>query len=355
MKNIIVSVVFILLLAGCEGVGSRAAPESKEFTVMVWNVQNLFDGEENGYEYAEFREEAGWTQEKYRARIVAISQAIGLTADIAAIPDLIGLVEVENGGVLDDLCKGSLSKHEYRWTAFANLPGSALGIGILSRFPLKDARAHSITAGKETAPRPVLEVRVEPRGKPLVFLLCHWKSKLGNDTEALRRASARVIQRRLCELKKTEPETPVIVMGDLNENYDEFYRELQYSALLPDDPDAVGLAEQSFLGRDFLVLSAKKPPRSLYVENIPALYSPWEEELESGSYYYKGNWETIDHFLLSEGAFNDSGWEYSGFRVLNEEPFANSKGTPNIYAIKSGKGLSDHLPLLLFLRDLSGD
>ena len=357
--------IVVLALCGIISACSKVESETGLFTAAVWNVQNLFDGQETGKEYAEFREAAGWTPEKYMARITAVSQAIlKMDSDGKAegpTPDIIGFVEVENSQVLEDLASGALSKHGYYWTAFSGLPGSALGIGVISRFPIMEARAHSITVGKETAPRPVLELRLLPRGKPLVFLLCHWKSKLGNDTEALRQASARVVQRRLRELKESEEKTPVIVMGDLNENHDEFFRQTgrarDLTALLPDDPDAAQvaarLAEQPaswYTAGDFLVLSAEKPPRSRFIENMDALYSPWGKELEGGSYYYRGEWETIDHFLLSDGFWSGTGWSYAGCRVLDDEPFTTSSGVPNSYAPRSGRGLSDHLPLLLYLK-----
>jgi endonuclease/exonuclease/phosphatase family metal-dependent hydrolase len=351
MKHVTAGIVLLVFLAGC---GASGTPEPEVFIAAEWNVQALFDGNETGNEYGEYSEAAGWTQEKYQARITAISQAIlAMVKDekpSGSVPSLIGLVELENAGILEELAGGTLSKHGYKWTAFSNLPGSSLGIGVLSRFPIKETKAHSITTGKDTAPRPVLEVRIEPRGKPLVFLLCHWKSKLGNDTEALRRASARVIQRRLKELKETEADTPVIVMGDLNENHDEFYRlsGKEICALLPDDPDSAKLALQA--SKDFLVLSAEKPPCSIYVEESQPLYSPWGEDMPGGSYYYKGEWETIDHFLLSGALFNGDGWNYSGCKVLDHEPFTTSSGVPNAYIPKSGRGLSDHLPLLLYLR-----
>jgi endonuclease/exonuclease/phosphatase family metal-dependent hydrolase len=370
MKRILAVIIFFssfFIVTGC-GVSpaARQKKDGKEpdvFIVAQWNVQALFDGQETGKEYREYLAAAGWTAEKYAARITAISQAIIQTA----VPALIGFVEVENAGVIEDLANGDLSKHGYFWTAFANVPGASLGIGILSRFPLSDIRAHSITMGKETAPRPVLEVRVEPEGKPLVFLLCHWKSKLGGEdaTGALRRSSARVIRRRLRELREAEAETPVIVMGDLNENHDDFFRRSGeiLCALLPDDPDAALLATHGSPpgtpaeagGRgsplDFLVISGEKPPRSLsFPANIHALYSPWEGEMTDGSYYYKGGWETIDHFLLSDGLFDGAGWDFAGCRVLNHAPFTGADGAPNTYVPRSGRGLSDHLPLLLYLQ-----
>jgi len=362
----------IFVLAGCGAFSAfsgqkRAGEETPLFTVAEWNVQALFDGRETGKEYAEYLETAGWTAEKYAARITAISQAflqmaempldLEVPASKGTVPDLIGFVELENAGILEDIARGTLSQYGYFWTAFANLPGSPLGIGFLSRFPIKETRVHSITVGKESAPRPVLEIRVEKRGKPLVFLLCHWKSKLGGDlvTENLRRASARVIQRRLRELKESEAETPVIVMGDLNENYDEFFRQTGKAlcALLPDDPDAAALARRnSGVLKGSLVLSGEKPPRSLsFPEDACVLYSPWKDEMSDGSYYYRDEWETIDHFLLSEALFSGTGWNFASCRVLNQEPFTGSDGKPKPYVPRIGRGLSDHLPLLLCLRD----
>ena len=351
-------------MAGCVRFhgGSSGAEKPSSFIAAEWNVQALFDGEENGTEYGEFRETTGWSIEKYKARITAISKAIPQMIGQDSAPDLIGFVELENAGVLEDLAGNELLKYGYGWTAFTNLPGSSLGIGFISRYPLLDVRSHSITVEKKTAPRPVLEVRLEPNGKPLVFLLCHWKSKLGGEdpTEAMRRSSARVVQRRLRELRKSEAETPVIVMGDLNENHDEFYRRSVFSALLPDDPDAAEIALRdhksselssvSAWPQDFLVLSREKPPvASFFPGDVPPLYSPWETELSGGSFYFRDQWESIDHLLLSEGLFNGQGWNFSDCRVVNTAPFTTASGAPGAYNPKSGRGLSDHLPLLLCL------
>jgi endonuclease/exonuclease/phosphatase family metal-dependent hydrolase len=268
------------------------------------------------------------------------------------MPDFIGLVEMENTRVVEDLARAA--GKEQKWTYFAGIPGMSLGVGAISRYPLVETRLHSITSAGETSPRPILEVRIEVRTRALVFFICHWKSKLGNDetTEALRRASARIIRRRLRELRTEESETPVIIMGDLNENYDEFYRleGTMVSALLPDDPMAADLAAGRKDTQDFLVLSGEKPPMSRFFDPaVPVLYTPWGNELTEGSYYYKNDWETIDHFLLTGKLFDGKGWEFSGCRVLNQPPFTGTSGRPEPYTPRNGQGLSDHLPLLLTL------
>ena len=345
------------------GGNEKSIPGNEDqFTAVIWNTQTMFDGEDEGNEYAEFRAASGWNKEKYEARLLSMAEAITRMRPLVeggsaktTVPDFIGLLELENSRVLEDLAKGPLSKQGYAETFFGNLPGASLGLGVLSRFPFTATRVHSIIVNGEIDPRPILEVHVEPWGNPLIFFVCHWKSKIGGDdaTETLRRSSARVIQRRLRELQIEKPGVPVIVMWDLNENHDEFQRRQGQviTALLSDDPEAAKLIEAEKTNGDYLILSKEKPPQARYLDtSIPALYTPWENELSDGSYYYKNNWETIDHFLLSSELFDSQGWDYDNCLVLNNPPFTNSFGTPYSYTPRTGLGLSDHLPLMLYLR-----
>jgi endonuclease/exonuclease/phosphatase family metal-dependent hydrolase len=351
------------------GAGKKESGQVKSIVIMTWNLQALFDGTENGNEYDEYRESSGWSPEKYAGRLNVIAGAVdGIEP---GPPDIIALQEIESAQVLNDL-SGALSKHGYAWTHFAGNPGMSLGLGILSRFPLDETRVHSVTINGDTAPRPVLEARVsagQTGADALTLFVCHWKSKLGGEdaTEAARRASARIILRRMQELAEQEPDMPVIVMGDLNENYDEFYRRngTVISALLPDDPSSAGItglddvdsnnpdaaAVTGETQKDFLVLSKNKPPQAQYFPpQVVVLYSPWFKELANGSYYYKNEWETIDHFLLSDRLFNGTGWEFEDCATADYQPFTNPNGYPVAYNPRTGSGLSDHLPLLLFLK-----
>jgi len=346
-------------LYGCtiSGMEEETPDKAKTLAIMTWNVHNFFDGTETGYEYDEFRESSGWSMEKYSGRLNVVSDAIDR---IEPAPDIIAVQELENVQILADL---TASLPGYTHAHFANNSDGSLGLGIISRFPLLGTRAHSVSIDGVTAPRPVLETRIEAEGRELALFVCHWKSKIGDDdgTEEARMASARVILRRIRELLKQEPELPVIIMGDLNENYDEFFRldGTTICALLPDDPGCAELAGQysdergdsSQIQMDFLIVSEDKPPVAHYFpQGVLAFYSPWTGELKNGSYYYKGNWETIDHFLISDQLFNNSGWEYENCVVIDYPPFTNSGGHPAAYSPKTGKGLSDHLPLLLTLK-----
>ncbi|MDR1373427.1 MAG: endonuclease/exonuclease/phosphatase family protein [Treponema sp.] len=352
-----------LLLAALTGCGRPENAGPEELRLLTWNVQALFDGEETGNEYAEYRSGPGWTGEKYRARLNALSRAIGRLGEgeNPALPDVAALEEIEHSGVLEDLA-GALAEYQYHWTFFAANPGAPLGIGVLSRFPFTAAGTHSAYYLGESTPRPVLELRIEPAGRPVTLLICHWKSKRGGETEPLRRAAARLVRRRMEELRREDADMPVVVLGDLNENHDEFYRrggEI-ISALLP-EPAAealgfgtgdvsAGTGEKPGAG-DFLVIGGERPPKP------GVLYAPWYEPgwgENRGSYYYRDTWETIDQILLNEKLFDLRGWDFAGCMLLDREPFTDHRGLPAVYNPRTGSGLSDHLPLLLVLTAAAG-
>ena len=356
MKYIFLRIVTTILVFSLWGCSFGEIPEKADrLTIASWNVQNLFDGIDNGFEYGDFKNSEGWNDEKYRARLNTIG---GILKDQFS-PDILALTEIENAVVIMDLAKNT---GIYHWTFFAYLPESSIGLGIVSKFPLTDTKAHAIHTSDGSIPRPIAEVWIDTDFGPLVLFICHWKSKLGGarNTEALRRSAAAIITRRLGEIHAENPDIPVIITGDLNENYDEFSRieGLYPTALLPDTEEAMQISGSIQTSprpgfQDFLVLSGNIPPRSEYFPNTTiVVYSPWLNQNTDppGSYLYQDNWETIDHFLLNTALFGKSGWHYEGFFVQVQEPFADAQGKPRRYNPRTGNGLSDHLPIMLVIR-----
>ncbi|MCL2277663.1 MAG: endonuclease/exonuclease/phosphatase family protein [Treponema sp.] len=340
-----------VFFSGCDVSEPEIQEEITSLTMMTWNINNLFDGNDDGYEYAEYQQASGWSAEKYLGRINAITDAI---KKIDELPDIIMFQEVESRAIIDDIA-AALSQ-DFLWSHFAGNPASAIGLGIISRFPLIDAKTHSITIGNETTPRPVLETKVQTTKGDFIIFTCHWKSKIGGDdvTENIRRSSARAILRRVREIWKSEPDTGIIITGDLNENFNEFYKQSSkyICALLPDDPYCVTLSNiEEEKQMDYIVITGAVPPLPVYFPDETIIFfSPWVNELSDGSYFYKNNWETIDHFLVSHQFFNRTGWEYSHTFTAGFEPFTNVHGYPAAYNPRTGNGLSDHLPLIMTLR-----
>ncbi|MDR1029826.1 MAG: endonuclease/exonuclease/phosphatase family protein, partial [Treponema sp.] len=174
-----VLLVILPFFGGCTVIGTGSSASDKEntktVTIVTWNVQALFDGDETGIEYDTYLKASGWTFEKYRARLNSLAQAMSRIA--SKTPDILGMEEIENIRILEDLVEGPLANCGYQYLCFGNNPGASLGIGLLSRFPLAETRVHSITDQGQTAPRPILEARLSVQNQPFVLLLCHWKAK----------------------------------------------------------------------------------------------------------------------------------------------------------------------------------
>jgi endonuclease/exonuclease/phosphatase family metal-dependent hydrolase len=370
--------LFFLSCTGCENpvTGNR---RETHFSLATWNIQAFFDGQETGTEYTDYTEKASWNDVSYKNRLQSLNSALTQwpepqTRGAEKGPDIFALLEVENAAVLESLRSGPFAQFTYTYTAFAANPGAPLGLGLLSRFPILAVKSHSLQTADYSTPRPMLEAEIELPQAPdapqerLHLFVCHWKSKLGDpeDTEIVRRAGAQLVNRRIVELSRQQAGTEplVLVVGDLNENADEYTRQGSrfVTALMPaeivmgDCPDsnhAASIVASTDLFRNaalrpcsFINLTGSMSDVCIPVTGPITLYCPWYTTVWNGSYAYRGSWETIDHILLSPGFFNGTGWEYTGFSVIDCTPFCNETGFPNSFNPRTGSGVSDHLPIM---------
>jgi hypothetical protein len=69
-----------------------------------------------------------------------------------------------------------------------------------------------------------------------------------------------------------------------------------------------------------------------------------------GSYWYDDDWEAIDHFFIPGHLLDGASPDVERIVLVAREPLLNERGIPARYEVYSGKGYSDHLPLVLTLR-----
>jgi endonuclease/exonuclease/phosphatase family metal-dependent hydrolase len=312
-----------LLLASC---GSG-------LLVISYNVENLFDDTTSGEEYAEYRGQR-WAGQLYPAKLAAVARAIRSCSPRG--PDLIALQEVESVKALTDLRDRHLQGLGYRQLVFVPQPGALTGVGFLSRVEVTRVRAHSVGSFAGEPLRYLIELELEYRGRSLIVLNNHWKSKTEGveATAGARRQAARVLARRLAELLSADPGTDLLALGDFNENLEE----LEVGERLR----AVGRPQEA----------------GLLAEGV-RLYDPWLElpASDRGSAAYQGRWQTPDHILLAPGLFDARGFSYrpGDFRVMRR-PFLvrGPQGFPWRFQTGSSsageRGVSDHLPLCLDLK-----
>lgn len=330
----------------------RAAPADRQFTVMSYNVQNLFDDVHDGSEYKEYDpERSGWNTEAFRVRVEAISEVI--RKSVAGGPDIVALQEVESLQALRKLSEWGLSDLGYSQLVFYPKNNLAANVALLSRVPVESVHAFTIGKWGDNPVRDVLETVLVRDGRTLHLFNCHLKSKTGGDrdTEPSRLEGASRIARRVREILAAEPDADILLAGDFNETVDEYrrVRKAYQTALVPLD---AGAPEE--FGADSLFLGSLPAEAGLSGGRV-VFYEPWFELKEEarGSYSYRGQWETIDHMLLSAGLFDGKGFSYrkNSFRVMKEGFLVEGPAaTPRKWTDLNGaKGYSDHLPLLLTL------
>lgn len=342
--------------------------QAQEIRIVSYNVHNLFDAEESGNEYPEFKPSKGkWTKELYAKRLASVVEAVrslGKGKDSGSAqardPDILCVQEIENEKVLADLAE-HFRKGAYRYWAISGPKDSIIHTGVLSRFPVTAMHTHSVMDAWGFGPlRDILEVELDTSGATsdadrILLLICHWKSKREGEqeTESARRAAAALLAQRIREIESEKPDLPIIVCGDFNESPDEYLRiSRRYpTALMPlesGSPPAAAEGEPLWVSQSFLQPDGSSPDDASRV----ALYSPWEEKPDGFSIAYRDKREQFDGFLLNAALQDGFGLEYEGFCTSESPVLFDASGKP--FEWNGSSGYSDHLPVCLVLQKNAG-
>jgi len=305
----------------------------RSLTMLSWNVQNLYDDQYQGGEYAEFDPRKGsWSTAMYWKRLETAAAVIRRSTPTE--PDVLVLLEVENQRVLVDLCRLQFPASNYQ-VVFAPARSGGPGFGVLSRLPVRYKRLHGVAADGANS-RPVLEIALQTAAGDLIVFASHWKSKrtqAAGETdggELLRKAAAGVIAERCEELRQSN-HSGILLLGDLNTG-------------IETNPDQA-------LHYHNPAVCAGHGHDSLCVGD-GAWFSPYGikdvHTGPAGSYWYRGEYLAIDHALLAPSPLKAvPGWKLERFRVVQDESACDSFGHPERFDSRTRRGVSDHLPILL--------
>lgn len=315
------SVFLILIFCSCGQMiscKSDDAESEKQVSVKImnWNLQTFFDASFDGNEYSEYKSaKSGWSEQKYVQRLSRLEEVIKeVDADILVFEELEKEEQIYD---ISNRLSGTFNFAKiYSHAFFATNPGSSIGCAVLSRFPLGEATCHNIDVRSENlsqpSMRPIIKLEVYVKGKTLTLFVNHWKSKSGGEESSrIWRQKQENLLARLMSSCKTKAK---IATGDFNMDISEFsYHED---------------------GKNNILLNGTFSA---------SVYSPWflenGELKKPGSYFYKDEWERIDHFFAGGNA------KISDFSPESEGSWADSDGHPFRYKIWNGQGYSDHFPI----------
>ncbi len=329
MSYKIIPVILILSLFALGCMLSGCEDASEEILIMSWNVENLFDGKDDGDEYLEYDpSRSDWDQAAYHTRLRVLTDII---RDSGA--DIIMLQEIEGEDVLKDM--GNLLRFPYH--ASTEDEASAIQCGILSRFPITEVKTHSPASSIYPLNRSILQAVIDIQDERVVLFINHWKSRIGGviETEKARVFSARLLAHQISSELVEHPRSLIICGGDLNTSVKDSPK--GSSAIYEiSDPDLI----------DGRLLVSGDP--SLVAGST--LYDFWgSAEVNTGSYRYDEEWYQFDHLLCSSGLFDESGFELGTVGVYMTDALTDSAGHPDSWSRYKMRGVSDHFPLLLML------
>ncbi|MFD2554547.1 endonuclease/exonuclease/phosphatase family protein [Sphingobacterium tabacisoli] len=339
------TMVSLLLLAGSL---SLCAQQKKYqvYTAAFYNLENLFDTElDSAIMDTEFTPDGAnhWTTEKYRkkqANMAKVLSRIGRKYSSSG-PAFIGVCEIENRRVLEDLVRQpTLASSGYEIVHYDSPDRRGVDVGLLYNPRIFEVQSSKVFAyHKEDLPeyttRDILLVSGKLAGEEMHVLVNHWPSRYGGKSSALREHAASIVRHVTDSLYKQNPETKIVIMGDLN-----------------DDPVDRSVRE---------VLGAKKNPDEVTEGGL--FNTMWKHyERGVGSLGYQGKWNLFDQIIISASLLGEdrSTLRYWKSEIYNPEYLITQEGRYKGYPLRtfSGNvflnGYSDHFPTLIYLvKDLN--
>lgn len=339
MKHKILSLIVFLL---CIGVVVYAQKNKKEAIIAFYNVENLFDTEDDPLTNdAEFLPTGKnqWTPEKYQHKLENISTVISQIAQDKGGVVVIGVSEVENRKVLEDLVAMDKLKSLNLGVAHHDSPDRrGVDVAFLynkNRFQLLDTRAFPvISEDPDFRTRDhFLMTGVIDKTDTIHCIVMHWPSKSGGEKRSLpRRIEAAKAARHIADsLLATNINANIVFMGDFNDNpTSKSVKEYMHPKVKPAEVQSGDLYN---------------PMWRMYQDGI-------------GTYAYRDNWDVIDQMIISSNLLNPekkNSYKFVASKVFRRNYMLTQSGSYTGYPFRtfaSGNyqgGYSDHFPVYIIL------
>lgn len=318
----------------------QAQNKENSFVVMSYNVENLFDTFDDPVTNDDDFTPEGvkkWTSERYKEKLAMLTQAI-LAIPTDEMPAIIGLAEVENRTVLEDLVSTrKLRKGKYEIIHEDGMDPRGIDCAILYRPELFTYKSHVYIPIEDPSNpdylyRGILYVQGKAvDGSNLHIFMNHWKSRSGGsaETERQRMITAITLRKQLDILLAKGNDQKLIVMGDFN-----------------DEPTNTSIISG---------LSASGKRKNITLGDRYNLYYDKHNLENLGTYNYKGQWNMLDQIIVSYNLLNQAkglSTTFDGGKILKEEWMlyqsekygemlpSSTYGGPEYFG-----GPADHLPI----------
>jgi hypothetical protein len=327
------------------GAIAQEARTYKIRTVAFYNLENLFDTVNDSLTFDDDRTPKGkdhWTIERYRQKINNMSKVLSEigSPDAQSSPDIIGLCELENSQVIEDLINHPhLREKDYGIIHYDSPDERGIDVALLYKravfLPTSFASLRLMLSNAEDYrdyTRDQLVVGGLLDGEEIHFIVNHWPSRSGGETRSkpYRVAAARLNKRIIDSISKLKPEAKIIGMGDFN-----------------DDPMDESLKK---------ILKTKGKLSELESTD---LYNPMEMLYKKGvgSLAYRDRWNLFDQIYFTANIVQKSHDSYHFWKAAVYSPsyLIDKTGQYKGYPLRTYAGgnyiggYSDHFPVYIHL------
>lgn len=364
-----------ILALAAPACAAKKSAEPGTFTVVTYNVENLFDLDGvaifDDYQLDRAltagRDPFGYSRAKFLTKLQAIA-AVLKTVNHGQGPEVILFQELEadftpgnsveepaafvaqyaDTSIADMLTDEwsddyagvpaaawllkALSEVELSGYQVVTVPARGLDSGIahtnaiFSKFPIGDVTRHPLVQARD-----IIEAELDVDGHPLVVFVNHWKSGASNpEREPIRVENAKVLRALVDARLAADPQADIIIAGDLNSHYN-------HSILYPEIETGINDVLGSAGSEDF---------------SQSDLYNLWFELSPEARYseVWRGKRGTLMHMLLTRGLYDGKGISYldgSFDKLVVPGLNADAIGRPLAWHFtgETGGGASDHFPI----------
>ncbi len=330
--------VSLLSLSCMAGMAQTKAP----LTVAFYNCENFFDTKDDPKkDDNEFLPDSKlkWDETRFMNKLQKVAQVLDSTVEGPGLPALVGLVEIENKEVLDELVsKSQFKDHSYGVLATDSPDDRSIDCGLLydkSVFKLvdfKELNATNPALGNYKTRNVLFATLKATNGDVFYVFVNHWPSRREGEKESEPRRiyAAEQVRNKINDLQKKDANTKIIVMGDFNDH--------------PDNSSILNTLKAS---------DAPKEKGDLY-----NAYQTLDRE-KQGTHYFDKEWRVLDQIIVSQGFIGaKKGYSFNpkNAHILKKDfvLFKNAKtGEERPNRTYSGEkyfgGYSDHLSIYVEL------
>ena len=316
LLKLIISILFLSFFISTDAQDKKF----KIHTLAFYNLENLFDTINDPIkfdDYSPIMELKTNRGDAYRRKITNMARVIAeIGMDVTNnTPAILGVCEVENKDVLEDIVNAStLLEKNYGIVHYDSPDSRGIDVALLyqkSLFSPLSTSAHELKIYDDES-----KERITTRDQLLVsgkleddlihIIVNHWPSRRGGEARSRpkRIAAAKLNKSIVDSLQTQDPYAKVFIMGDLN-----------------DGP--INTSVKTIL----------KTKRKLRKVGFKGLYNPFENFYRDGlgTTAYRDNWSLFDQIIVSKPLLEK---DYP-FRSWNDSGFSN--------------GFSDHFPVYMYL------